>query len=74
MRRLTGKESGLSAFIGGFIGGLTLLINNDPWTKKMFALYLLSRAYGSTYTMLDDRGYVPHWLGNQQHMLILIAT
>ena len=63
----------MNGFASGFLAGLTLLINNDEGTRKMFALYLLSRAYGATYNVADDRGLVPHILGNQQHMLIIIA-
>ncbi|TNV78003.1 hypothetical protein FGO68_gene7658 [Halteria grandinella] len=63
----------MNGFASGFLAGLTLLINNDEGTRKMFALYLLSRAYGASYNVLDDRGFVPHLLGNQQHMLIIIA-
>ena len=49
MRRLRNKEDGLNSFMAGFLGGLSILVQNDKDTRKMFALYLFSRAYDSGY-------------------------
>ena len=59
LRRLRGKDEGLHGFLSGFLAGLTLLINNDKNTRKLLALYLLSRAYGATYSSLNERKLVP---------------
>lgn len=64
LRRFRGKDDGINGFASGFIAGLTLLINNDPGTRKMFALYLLSRAYAATYSLAEARDKVPKLLGN----------
>ena len=69
LRRLRDKDDGWNGFISGFIAGLTLLINNDPNTKKMFALYLLSRAYGASHNMAESRGMPKIW--NQQHLIFI---
>lgn len=74
LRRIRGTDDGMNGFVSGFLAGVTLLINNDEGTKKMFALYLLSRAYGASFNVMDERGYVPHILGDQQHMIFILAT
>eukprot|EP00347_Sterkiella_histriomuscorum_P018427 403345550 len=60
LRRLRGKEDGLNSFISGFMGGLAILVNNDANTRKMFALYLLCRAYDSGYQVLEGRKIIPN--------------
>ena len=60
MRRLRGKEDGLNSFISGFLGGLAILVNNDHNTRKMFALYLLCRAYDSGYQTLENKKIIPN--------------
>jgi hypothetical protein len=61
LRRFRGKDDGINGFLSGFLAGITILINNDPGTRKMFALYLLSRAYSSTHNVLEDRGLPKIW-------------
>jgi hypothetical protein len=73
LRRYRGKDDGLNAFAAGFLAGFTLLINKDEHTRKMFALYLLARAYDSTQTILDEKGIIPN-LGKNQHMIWLIVV
>ena len=38
----------------------------------MFALYLLSRAYGASHKILEDRGLFPRI--KNQHLLFILAT
>ena len=59
MRRYRGKDDGLNSFLAGFLAGLTLVINKDEGTRKMFALYLLSRAYDSVHSDLEQKGVFP---------------
>lgn len=73
LRRFRSKDDGLNGFAAGFLAGFTLLINNDQDTRKMFALYLLSRAYGSTQKVLEDRGWFPK-IPNQHMIFILIVN
>lgn len=72
MRRLRGRDDGLNGFVSGFLAGLTLLINNDAGTKKMFALYLLSRAYSATHTMAESRGLPKLW--QHQHVGFMVIV
>ena len=55
------------------MAGFSLLINNDPGTKKMFALYLMSRSYGSVTKVLEDRGLFPK-IKNQHVAFIVIVN
>lgn len=71
-RRFRGKDDGFNGFASGFIAGFALLVHNDKGTKKMFALYLLSRAYGATHRSLESRG-LPK-IFQQQHLLFILAT
>ena len=53
----------MNGFISGFIDGLTLILNNDVNTRKMFALYLLSRAYDAGLQTLKTKKVIdgiPH--------------
>ncbi len=72
MRRLRGKDDGINGFLSGALAGLSLLIHNDKGTRKLFALYLLSRAYGATYTSLDTRRLVPQT--QNQHFIFMIMV
>lgn len=38
----------------------------------MFALYLLSRAYGSTHKVMEDRGWFPKI--PQQHLMFIVVV
>lgn len=60
LRRLRGKEDGLNSFVSGFLGGLSILVHNDHNTRKMFALYLLCRAYDSGYITLEKKNVIPN--------------
>lgn len=60
LRRLRGKEDGINSFVSGFLGGLAILVNNDANTRKMFALYLLCRAYDSGYQTLENNKIIPN--------------
>lgn len=74
LRRFRGKDDGLNGFASGFLAGFTLLVNNDRGTRKMFALYLLSRAYGAIYSVVDDRTDILKKLGNQQHLCFIVLV
>jgi hypothetical protein len=56
LRRFRNKDDGLNGFLAGFLAGFSLLVHNDKGTKKMFALYLMSRAYGAIHNALESRG------------------
>lgn len=71
MRRYRGKDDGKNSFVAGFLAGLTLVINKDQDTRKMFALYLLSRAYDSVHSDLEQKGLFPK-LTNSDHVLFII--
>lgn len=60
LRRIRGKEDGLNSFLAGFLGGLSVLVHKDQSTRKLFALYLFSRAYDSGYLTLEKRGIIPN--------------
>jgi hypothetical protein len=72
LRRFRNKDDGLNGFASGFIAGFSLLVNNDKGTKKMFALYLLSRAYGAIHNSLESRGFPK--LHQQQHVLFILVV
>ncbi len=72
LRRFRGKDDGMNGFLSGVIGGLAILIHKDKGTKHMFALYLLSRAYGSIHKSFEDRGYTPMW--ENQHLCFIILV
>lgn len=72
LRRFRGKDDGINGFVSGFLAGFTLLIHKNEGTKKMFALYLLSRAYSSVHNSLESRG-MPK-IFEQQHLLFILAT
>lgn len=71
LRRLRGKDDGINGFLSGFIAGVSLLINNDKGTRKMFALYLLSRAYGASHAVAEERG-LPK-ICKEQHMIFIVG-
>jgi hypothetical protein len=72
LRRLRGKDDGLNSFLSGFIGGLAVLVNSDPDTRKIFALYLLSRAYDCGYQTLERNKVIPSI--PQFHVVFVIAV
>ena len=72
MRRVRGKDDGLNGFVSGALGGLALLIHNDKGTRKLFALYLFSRAYGATYNSMDSRKAVPQ--AKNQHLIFMVMV
>jgi len=72
LRRFRNKDDGINGFLSGFIAGFSLLVHNDKGTKKMFALYLMSRAYGAIHNSLESRG-LPK-MHQQQHVLFILAT
>jgi hypothetical protein len=76
LRRLRGKDDGINSFACGFIAGLTVLINNDVGTRKMFALYLFARAYDATYRCLDERSLVPRLpiFDKYQHLMFTVIV
>ena len=74
LRRVRGKDDGINGFLAGALAGLTLLINNDKNTRKLFALYLLSRAYGAIYSSLEARDSVPKWKNQHLAFLVLINS
>lgn len=69
LRRVRGKDDGWNGFASGALAGLSLLIHNDKGTRKLFALYLLSRAYGATYNSMDSRKVVPQ--AKNQHLIFM---
>ena len=48
------------------------MVNNDANTRKMFALYLFSRAYDSGYQTLESRKLIPSI--PQGHMIFTMAV
>ena len=60
LRRLRDKDDdGINSFISGFLGGLSLLVHNDKETRKMYALYLIARAYDAGYHSLEEKKIIP---------------
>ena len=70
LRKLRNKDDGYNAFLSGFIAGFTVLMNNDYTTRKMYALYLLSRAYAAAHTSLEQKKIIPK-ICKEQHIIFL---